>query len=94
MVCGRKYVGVFMRVKTRVAGALAIAFSMVFFLREAWGQIREAQPDSAKVELMATYPNHSRQGVFPNPAIFPELGEWTYAAAATSATTARTWRRA
>jgi hypothetical protein len=54
---------------------------MVFFLREAWGQIREAQPDSAKVELMATYPNHSRQGVFPNPAIFPELGEWTYAAA-------------
>lgn len=43
-------------------------------------EAQEAQQDSAKVELMATYPNHSRQGVFPNPAVFPELGEWVYAA--------------
>ncbi|MCX6770630.1 MAG: hypothetical protein NTX79_01100 [Candidatus Micrarchaeota archaeon] len=72
-----------MEVKTWVAAALATVFSLALVLspKEAEGQVPEAKPDSAKTELMATYPNHSRRGAFPNPAMWAELGEWAYAAA-------------
>jgi len=71
------------KVKTWVAAALAAVFSLALVLlpKEGEGQVPEAKPDSAKKELMETYPNHSRRGVFPNSAMWAELNEFVYAAA-------------
>ena len=68
-------------VKMWVATAFAVVFSLVLLPDKAEGQTSEAKQDSTKTELMATYPNHSRRGTFPNPAMWAELGEWVYAAA-------------
>lgn len=64
----------------KIAVGLAIA-ALPFLAVPAIAQTDSAAQVSPKKELMATYPNLSNQGIFNNPAMFCELGEWAYAAA-------------